>query len=44
VPPGKFGVRAEMLSAVGEQFYNQALTMNSGARVRETVGNQHFQL
>jgi hypothetical protein len=40
--PDAFGVRAEMLSAAGEQFYSQALAMNSGARVRETLGNGTF--
>jgi hypothetical protein len=42
LPPAAFGVRAEMLSAAGEQLYNQALAMNSGARVRETPGNGTF--
>ena len=40
--PDAFGVRAEMLSAAGEQFYNEALVMNSGARVGETLGNGTF--
>jgi hypothetical protein len=42
LPPDAFGVRAEMLSAAGEQFYNQALAMNSGARVHESLGNGTF--
>ena len=42
LPPPAFGVRAEMLSAAGELFYNQALAMNSGERARETVGNGTF--
>jgi hypothetical protein len=42
LPPAAFGVRGEMLSAAGEQFYNQALAMNSGARVHETIGNGTF--
>jgi hypothetical protein len=37
LPPVAFGVRAEMLSAAGEQFYNQALAMNSGARVAKPL-------
>jgi hypothetical protein len=42
LPPNAFGVRAEMLSAAGEQFFSKALAMNSGARVRETLGNGTF--
>jgi hypothetical protein len=44
LPPAAFGVRAETLSAAGEKFYNGALTMNSGARVSETLGNGTLQL
>jgi hypothetical protein len=40
--PNAFGVRAEMLSAVGEKFYNGALTMNSKARVGGALGNGTF--
>ena len=42
LPPAAFGVRAEMLSAAGEKFYNGALAMNSGARVSDTLGNGTF--
>jgi hypothetical protein len=42
LPPATFGVRAEMLSAAGEKFYNQALALNSEARVRRTLGNGTF--
>jgi hypothetical protein len=42
LPPDTFGVRAEMLSAAGVQFYNQAFAMNSGQRVNETLGNGTF--
>jgi hypothetical protein len=42
LPPNAFGVRADMLSPAGEQFYNQAFAMNSGARVGEILGNGTF--
>jgi hypothetical protein len=40
--PDTFGIRAEMLSAVGVKFYDAALAMNCRARVTENLGNGTF--